>query len=116
MSKNDVANVLAILDAIDQIQKYTENIDHAAAFHQNRIVFDATLMNFVLIGEMTERLSDEVKKEAMHVEWQKIKGFRNMIAHDYLGIDAEEVWQIIADDLYPLRNDIREILTKLRRA
>lgn len=115
MFKKDIANVLAILDAIDQIQKYTENIDDADIFYQNRIVFDATLMNFVLIGEMTERLSNELKNNATHIEWQKIKGFRNMIAHDYLGIDAEEVWQIINDDLCSFRTDIQEILAKLQR-
>ena len=115
MSKKDIANVLAILDAIDQIKKYTENVIDADAFYQNRIVFDATLMNFVLIGEMTERLSDELKNKATHIEWQKIKGFRNMIAHDYLGIDAEEVWQIIADDLYPFRTDVQKIINKLQQ-
>ena len=108
--------MLAILDAINHIQDYTANIENADEFYQNRIVFDATLMNFILIGEMMERLSDKLKSEAPHIEWRKIKGFRNMIAHDYLGIDAEEVWQIIADDLYPFRADIQEILVKLQQA
>ena len=50
-----------------------------------------------------------MKKQYPKVEWHKIKGFRNMIAHDYLGIDAEEVWQIISDDIIPLRARIEEI-------
>lgn len=67
------------------------------------MIFDATLMNFVLIGEMCDRISDELKKQHPEIDWKKIKGFRNMIAHDYLGIDAEEVWQIVSDDIIPLR-------------
>ena len=58
---------------------------------------------------MCDRISGELKKQYPKVEWHKIKGFRNMIAHDYLGIDAEEVWQIISDDIIPLRARIEEI-------
>jgi uncharacterized protein with HEPN domain len=51
-------------------------------------------MNFIVIGEMSERLSSELKEQYPEVNWQKIKDFRNLVARDYLGIDAEEVWQI----------------------
>ena len=63
------------------------------------MAFDATLMNFVVLGEMVERLSTELKGRHPEVDWQRMKDFRNLVAHDYLGIDAEEVWQIIHTDL-----------------
>lgn len=53
------------------------------------------MMNFVVIGEMVDKISDEFKKSLSNIEWIKIKGFRNIVAHDYFGIDAEEVLQII---------------------
>ena len=113
MPANDRPNLMAIVDAIDQIQNYTDEIANADDFYENRMVFDATLMNFVLIGEMCGRISDELKGTHSAVEWQKIKDFRNLVAHDYLGIDAEEVWQIIGDKLVPLRGQIEQILKDL---
>jgi uncharacterized protein with HEPN domain len=47
---------------------------------------------FFVIGEMVDKLSEEIKRKHPEIEWIKIKGFRNIVAHDYFGIDAEEVW------------------------
>ena len=111
MSSKDKANLLAILDAIHKIERYTKVIRTPEEFHQKDLVFDATLMNFVVIGEMVDRLSDEVKSRAQKVDWQKVKDFRNLVAHDYLGIDAEEVWQIIQEDLPVLKHSIQGLLS-----
>ncbi len=45
------------------------------------------------------------------IEWNRIKGFRNLVAHDYFGIDAEEVWQIISNDLPILKVKIEKIMS-----
>ena len=68
------------------------------------------MMNFVVIGEMIDKISDEFKKKHPEIEWVKIKGFRNIVAHDYFGIDAEEVWQIIKTKIPTLKSDIRLLL------
>ena len=67
------------------------------------------MMNFVVIGEMIEKLSEDFKDNHPTIEWQKIKGFRNIVAHDYFGIDAEEVWQIIKNKIPELKEDISRI-------
>ena len=72
--------------------------------------FDATMMNFVVIGEMVDKLSEDFKNHHPEIEWQKIKGFRNIVAHDYFGIDAEEVWQIIINKIPKLKTDIQSII------
>jgi uncharacterized protein with HEPN domain len=58
---------------------------------------------------MVARLSDEFTMENSHIDWHKIKGFRNILAHDYFGIDAEEVWDIIKMHLPKLKSDIEKI-------
>jgi uncharacterized protein with HEPN domain len=68
------------------------------------------MMNFVVIGEMADKLSEDFKKKQDKVEWIKIKGFRNIVAHDYFGIDAEEVWQIIKNKIPKLKADIQGLL------
>ena len=113
MSSKDRANLLAILDAIRKIEAFTETIADAEAFHHSEMAFDATLMDFILIGEMVERLSTELKSRYIGTDWQQIKGFRNLVAHDYLGVDAEEVWQIIHNDLPRLKEQLTKIVADL---
>jgi uncharacterized protein with HEPN domain len=74
------------------------------------MAFDAALMNFVVLGEMVDRLSAELKGRYPDVDWQRMKDFRNLVAHDYLGVDAEEVWQIIHTDIPELRTRLQGIL------
>jgi uncharacterized protein with HEPN domain len=99
-----------MLDAIQKITEYTKNLKSADEFFKNTVVFDASLMNFVVIGEMVVKLSDSLVDEtSKDVDWFKIKGFRNILAHNYFGIDAEEVWEIIHDHLPILKTKIEKI-------
>jgi uncharacterized protein with HEPN domain len=100
----------SIIEASDRIIEYTSGINSADDFNNDYRNFDATMMNFVVIGEMVDKLSDDFKKKNDKVEWIKIKGFRNIVAHDYFGIDAEEVWQIIKNKIPKLKTDIKELL------
>lgn len=110
MSEKDKANLLAMLDAISQILTYTQSADSPDDFFNNRLVFDATLMNFVVLGEMAARLSEPLRLRTPEVQWADIRAFRNLIAHEYLGIDAEEVWQIVKDDIPALQRSLHELL------
>jgi uncharacterized protein with HEPN domain len=110
MRDKDRVNLLAVLDAIEAIQVYVRGIVTPREFHSTRMVFDATLMNFVVIGEMVDRIAEETRRQAPALDWQKVKDFRNLVAHDYLGVDAEEVWQIIGHDLPDLEREVRRLL------
>jgi len=99
-----------MLEAIGRIEEYTGPIADAQSFHASPQAFDATLMNFVVIGEMVDRLSGDLKGRHPEVDWQEIKEFRNIVAHDYLGVDADEVWQIVQTDLPPLKACLSRIL------
>ena len=69
------------------------------------------MMNFIVIGEMVDKLSEDFLNETSDkIDWLKVKGFRNIIAHNYFGIDAEEVWQIIDDSLPKLKQDLESII------
>lgn len=67
-------------------------------------------MNFVIIGEAVARLTDELKEKETQISWTKIKAFRNIVAHEYFGVDAEEVWQIIKNNLPELEKEIKKII------
>ncbi len=110
MLDKDTFCLETIIEAIDKINEYTSAFHTADEFNNDSRSFDATMMNFVVIGEMVEKLSEEFKSKHRSIEWIKIKGFRNIVAHDYFGIDAEEVWQLIKNKIPSLRTDIQQLL------
>lgn len=110
MSEKDKGNLAAIIDSCSKIEKFTYDIWDADAFFEDEKTFDAVLMNFVIIGEAVARLSNEFKEKEPQIRWTKIKGFRNIVAHDYFGVDAEEVWQIIKSYLPELEKEIKMVL------
>ncbi len=110
MPEREKLNLLSILDAINKIEKYSGDKHSADKLFKDEIAFDAVLMNFIVIGEMVLRLSDKFIDQHSDIDWFKVKGFRNVIAHDYFGVDAEEVWQIIIEHLPLFKSKIQNIL------
>lgn len=100
-----------MLEAMDKITQYTDGINSADELYADDKSFDAVMMNFVVLGELVNKIPDSFKEEHSSIEWNKIKGFRNIVAHDYFGIDAEEVWQIIHNHLPDLKSKTQAILT-----
>lgn len=110
MYEKDSLNLLSIMDSVSKIIQFTSNQRDPDAFFTDVKSFDAVMMNFIIIGEMVDRISEEFKKDNPQIEWIRIKGFRNIVVHDYFGIDAEEVWQIIFNDLPILKTEIEKII------
>jgi uncharacterized protein with HEPN domain len=112
MYEKDKGNLLSIMDSCLKIEVFTDEFSDADSFFNDDKSFDAVLMNFVIIGEAVSRLSEKLKAEENRISWGKIKNFRNIVAHDYFGVDAEEVWQIVKNDLPVLKADVLQILEK----
>jgi uncharacterized protein with HEPN domain len=111
ITSKDRTCLLNMLDAIQKIISYTKNIANADDFNNNNLAFDATLMNFIVIGEMVEKLSDSfLLNTSKLVDWHKVKSFRNILAHNYFGVDAEEVWEIIWKYLPGLKLQVDDFL------
>ncbi len=110
MSEKDKLNILTLLDAIEKIARYSAGYKNADEFYENERDFDASMMNFIIIGAMGSRFSDKFIEENSQIDWFKIRGFRNIVAHNYFGIDAEEVWQIIKTHLPKLEKELLDIL------
>ena len=90
---------------------YCTSFASADDFYNNSQAFDASLMNFIVIGEMVEKLSDElIDNTENEINWFKIKGFRNILAHNYFGVDAEEVWQIVHYNLSEFETQLKELI------
>ena len=85
------------------------------AFFASHTLQDATLRNLQTMTEATQRLSDVTKATHPHIPWQQIAAFRNVLVHNYLGIDLEQVWTVLHRDVPPLKQAVLAILaTPLR--
>jgi|SRR6056297_1144215 len=110
MSNRDSRLLLEdILDSAKKIKQYTADLEFEAFLADDKTV-DAVVRNFEIIGEAANRLSQEIKDKYPEIEWNRIRGFRNRIVHDYFGIDYRIVWTIIETYLDGLIDNIKSII------
>ena len=98
-----------ILNSIEKLEKYTKGLDFKA-FSENEMVIDAVTRNLEVMGEAVKNIPLDIQKKYPEVEWKEAKGFRNILIHDYFGIDLESVWDTINDDIPLLKKHISKVL------
>ena len=106
-------NLISFVEAIQKIETYSKEFKNAEDFYHDAKSFDASMMQFVVIGELITRLDEAFKLAHKDIPWQQVKDFRNIIAHDYFGIDADEIWSIIQFHLVPLKKNIQELVDRI---
>ena len=112
MSERSVPFLLGdIKESIDNILLFTNNLSFEI-YHTDVKTVHAVQHNFMIIGEAVARMPDEYKQQNEQINWRQIKDFRNIIVHDYFGIDSSIVWDIIRDNLPELQTAITELLIK----
>ncbi|MCW3073074.1 MAG: hypothetical protein JWP69_143 [Flaviaesturariibacter sp.] len=112
MSKREPKLLIGdILESAGKILDYTKGLSFED-FTRDGKTIDAVIRNFEIIGEAANRLPDAFKDKFPHIDWQRIRGFRNRIVHDYFGIDHSIVWMIkesflpaMIAELTPLSDD-----------
>ncbi len=110
MLNKDYYILLSISETIKKILKYSSDYKTAKELYANDRDFDASMMNFIVIGEEVGKLSDEFKDKNQQVEWYKIHALRNIIAHHYFGINVDIVWQIIKKDIPLFKKEIEKLI------
>lgn len=96
-----------ILERIERIELYLQ--DDRSAFFTKLVVQDAVLQNLIVIGEAASNISFETRALAPNIAWRSIVGLRNQLIHGYTGIDLDETWRVIENDLPKLREDITSL-------
>jgi uncharacterized protein with HEPN domain len=110
MSRREAKLLLTdILEAISKIELYINGYTFDQ-FMDDSKTKDAVIRNFEIIGEAANRIPDDIKMKYPQVNWQRLRGFRNRIVHDYIGIDYEIVWNVIQLDLDILKIEIEAII------
>ena len=92
-NRNPLLLIEDILDSSNKILLYSAGMTYEEFIADSKTV-DAVIRNFERIGEAANRLPDDFKEIHPNIDWHKIRGFRNRIVHDYMGIDYTIVWEI----------------------
>jgi len=111
--RSDIVYLKHILDAIEKIETYTSV--GRKAFMATSHWQDATIRQLEIIGEATKHLSQELRSRHDAVPWRRIAGLRDVLIHDYMGVDMAAVWQITRRDLPVFKEQIQAILAALDR-
>ncbi len=87
-----------IITAINKIQTYIKNMDYET-FSKNDMVLDAVLRNLEIIGEASKNIPERIRTKYSEIPWKKMIGLRNVVIHEYFGIDTTIIWKIITENL-----------------
>jgi uncharacterized protein with HEPN domain len=98
-----------IQDAIGKIEKYTAGLSYEE-FCSFEMAVDAVLRNLEVIGEAVKNISEQVRMRYPEVEWKEAVGFRNVLAHDYFGVDLESVWDTLQQNIPAFKKHIANVL------
>jgi uncharacterized protein with HEPN domain len=104
-----------ILDAIRKIENYTRNISFDD-FVVDELIKDGVVRNLEVIGEAVKNIPVDIKDKKPEVEWKKIAGLRDILIHDYFGIDEDIVWDAVKNKLPELEEEINGILSEIEGA
>ena len=77
------------------------------------MLFSACVRQLEIVGEAVNRLSDDLIATNPDVEWRKVTGLRNMLIHEYFGIDDKLIWSIIQRNIPNLKNKVGKIVLSL---
>ena len=107
---DDRLYLIHIRECLSRIEQYTAS--GRETFFADTKTQDAVLRNLQTLAESTQRLSAALKARHPKVDWKAIAGFRNILVHDYLGININRVWEIVERDLPGLRTCVLAMLTE----
>jgi len=103
-----------IADSIKRIKAYTKNISFEQ-FTKDNMRIDAVIRNFEIIGEASRQLPKETRTKYDEVSWRDLISFRNVIIHEYFGVNHKIMWDIIQNELPALSRKINTLLKQLPR-
>jgi len=100
--------LIHIQERIQRIESYTTG--GREAFLASSMIQDAVIRNFEIMGEAAKRIPESFRLVHPVLPWRRLAGFRDVLIHNYPGVDLEEIWNIIIEHLPALREGIEAAL------
>src|SRR5271157_1354176 len=108
MKKDPVVFLTHIIDSIQLIESYMEGRTEADLMESTGLQ-DKIIRRIQVIGEAVKNLPDDLKRNHPEVPWRDITGMRDIVIHQYFGIDLEFVWNVVTKDIPDLKLKILKI-------
>src|SRR5687767_14732249 len=103
--RDDGVFLIHIREAIERIQLYLDEVDESS-FLPNQLLQDGVIRQLEIIGEAAKRLSSEFRATHADVPWPDIIGMRAKLAHDYMAVDLQAVWDTATNDVPSLKSKL----------
>jgi uncharacterized protein with HEPN domain len=98
-----------IRDSLELISEYVKDMDYDS-WKSDRKTIDAVIRNIEIIGEAASHLPENIQEQYDDIPWYQMKGMRNILIHEYFGIDIEVLWRTVQEDLPLLKIKIQKVL------
>lgn len=96
-------------ESVDRILEWTTGIEKGM-FLSDRKTYDAVVRNLILIGEAAGRIPEEAQAKVPELDFRRLRGLRNILAHAYFGVDDDVLWDIVENHVPALREQIEGLL------
>lgn len=106
---DDSVRLQHIFDAILEIEEYMQKRS-ASDFFSNSMLHSACIRQLEIIGEAAGRVSEETRAKSSDILWKEIVGLRNILIHEYFGVDLNLVLEIIQSDMPKLKDSVKALL------
>lgn len=111
--KDEAVYLKHILDAVEKIESYTSG--GRKTFFQNTLIQDAVIRNLEIIGEAVRTLPAEFRRRHPEIPWRSIAALRNVLIHEYFGVELEIVWRVVKRRLPNLKRYVEMLLARGKR-
>lgn len=108
MKKDPRTFIAHILESIEYIEEDTDGMSQQS-FLDDRTKQDAVIRRLEIIGETTKRIPEEFRNVHPDIPWKRMAGMRDVLIHEYLGIDLAIVWQVIQHEFPDLKQKLRHL-------
>jgi uncharacterized protein with HEPN domain len=103
--------IIHILESISLIESYTKQMSKED-FLKSRQVQDAVMRRLEIIGEATKNIPNSFRKDNPGIPWREIAGMRDILVHEYFGVDLELTWKTVQENLPYLKKKLTQIISE----